>query len=503
MKKMDGIKTHGFRDVEDVRECIKKSGDIRFLRFVTADMNGERPVGFTIPVSELGGSIGENGEVFMLEGSEGINLKGFDASSLYPERINESDKNARFDFTTARLFPWYYSTCVGGYERRWREMVVFGDIVDPKENTYKFDSRDILKRTLSRVRNSKIADTVFIGPELEFFLFEADESGYPVLKEFILDDTSYLKPVPVDRGRYFKGGKYGQVRKETQMILQEMGYYFEYDHHEVAFSQHECDVRYMEALGMADFVMLFRYIVKKVAASKGLFASFMPKPIAGINGNGMHTHQSMFLNGRNMFYDDSDGDHLSMMCKRYIAGLMKYIPEITACLNPWVNSFKRLIPGYEAPSYILCDIENRSSLIRIPGYDMDNENAVRVELRNPDPACNPYLSFALQITAGVRGVSEKLDPPEIRDIDVFHMDSAEIDGMGIRRLPPDLESALELLEKSELARETMGSEFLSHYVKAKRAHIRDYKRSLGHRKDDCSMQVQISKYEMDNLLPIL
>jgi glutamine synthetase len=496
-------KRFGFRNIHEVREMLSGNPDIRFLRFVTADMNGERPCGFTIPVSEIGAEIKEDGTLSIsMEGDE-VKLKGFDASSLYPERINESDKNARLDFTTARVMPWEYQTYVKGYHRNWREMAVFGDILDPKNGSYEFDSRNILKRVLDNVRETGIADTVNIGPELEFFLFESDEKGYPILEEFEMDDSIYLRPILVDRGKYFKGGRYGEVRKEAQMILQEMGYLFEYDHHEVAFSQHECDVRYMPALEMADFVMLFRYVVKKVASSRNLFASFMPKPIAGINGNGMHTHQSLYKDGQNVFYDREDENRLSVECKRYIAGLMKYVPEITAGLNPWVNSFKRLVPGFEAPAYICCDVENRSSLIRIPGYDTSDPNAVRIELRSPDPASNPYISFSLQIMAGVRGMIEELDPPKIRDIDVFSLTEEEKDSLGINRLPPDLGMALDLMEGSDLARNVLGDRFLKHYLKAKRSHLNDYLGSMGHRSGDHSMKVQISRYEIETLLPVL
>ncbi|MBN1539089.1 MAG: glutamine synthetase, partial [Candidatus Thermoplasmatota archaeon] len=487
-----------------VKRTLDADREIRFIRFMTADMNGERPCGFTIPVSELGGRQEMDG-TFSFSGVEpSLEVyKGFDASSLYPERINESDKNAWLDFSTARVLPWQYHTQVMGFERKWREMVVFGDIIDPKNGPYKFDSRNILKRVLAKVKDMGIADTIYLGPEMEFFLLEADDTGDPVLEEFSHDDCVYLRPVPLDKGRYFKGGKYGVVRKEAQIVLQEMGYRFEYDHHEVSDSQHECDVHYMEALEMADFVILFRYVIKKVAASYGLFASFMPKPIAGVNGNGMHTHQSLFKDGSNIFYDPDDEHHLSMQCKRYISGLMKYVPEICAGLNPWVNSFKRLVPGYEAPAYICCDVQNRSSLIRIPGYEMNNPNAIRIELRNPDPSSNPYLSFALQIWAGVRGITEGLDPPSIRDINVFELSEEEMDGMGIQRLPPDLSSALDLMETSTLAKEVMGGDLLSHYLTAKRAHLDGYRTSLGHRKNDISMRVQISKFEMEQLLPIL
>lgn len=497
-------KNFGFNDLKDVKKELDRNGDIRFIRFITADMNGERPCGFTIPTTELGGKIENDGKVkFQKAPSKEKVEKGFDASSLYPERINESDKNAVLDFSTARVFPWYYSTRICGYERKWREMIVFGDIMDPKNGPYKYDSRNILKMTLNKIKDLGIADTAYIGPELEFFLFQADENGDPVLEEFYLDDCRFLKPKIVDSGRYFKGGKYGQVRKEAQLAMQEMGYQFEYDHHEVSGSQHEIDIHYLPALEMADMVMIYRYVVKKVAAAYGLFASFMPKPIAGINGTGMHTHQSLFKNGENIFHDGEGENSLSVDCMRYIAGLMEYVPGITAVLNPWVNSFKRLVPGYEAPAYICFDVQNRSSLIRIPGYELENPDAIRVELRNPDPSCNPYLSFSLQLMAGVRGIIEKLDPPQIKDINVFELSEEEMKEMGIKRLPSDLGSALDLLEKSPVCKEVMGEAFMKHYIIAKRAHLKAYLDSLGHRRKDPSMKIQVSRHEMEELLPIL
>lgn len=497
-------KLFGYKDLADVKKAISKDPEIKYLRFMTADMHGERPCEFTVPVTELGAKLLEDGSILLDDhAGSGSFDKGFDASSLFPERINESDKNARFDFTTARVLPWSYHTKTAGYDRAWKEMVVFGDVVDPKNGPYKFDSRSILKRILETVKKDGLVDTVYLGPELEFFLFGANESGDPLTEEFKKDDTNYLRPVITDHGRYFKGGRHGEVRKEAQMAMMEMGFKLEYDHHEVSPGQHESDVHYMEAMKMADYVMLFRYVVKRVAQTHGLFASFMPKPIAGINGSGMHTHQSLFKGGKNIFFDSKDKNGMSLECKQYLAGLMKYLPEITAVLNPWVNSYKRLVPGYEAPTYICWDVQNRSSLIRIPGYDLKNPNGVRIELRNPDPACNPYLCFALQIAAGVKGIEEELKPPSGQDINVFHTSDEERTKRGIKRLPPDLGAALDLLEKSKLAKGVMGEEFLARYVEAKRAHVKAYTDSLGHRADDWSMKVQISRFEIETLLPIL
>jgi glutamine synthetase len=300
-------KAYGFETSEEFLDMLKANKDIRFVRFMTADMIGERDCNFTIPV-------------------EAINIDslkrgfGFDASSLYPERINESDKLAKFDPTTARIFPVAYETKTPGFERSWREAIIFGDVVDPKNGDYVYDSRTKLKKSLENVKKNSGADQVFIGPELEFFLFKADPDGSPAINDG--------RPVLVDDGGYFKRGKHGDVRKEIQLLLSEMGYEFEYDHHEAAPSQHEVDVHYMNALDMADFMLLYRYAAKRVAKAHGLFASFMPKPMLDFNGSGMHVHQSLFKDGKNLFYDKAGKHELSETAYQYMAGLMKYIPEI-------------------------------------------------------------------------------------------------------------------------------------------------------------------------------
>lgn len=473
------IKSFGFEDADDLVNTLLNKDDVKFVRFMTADMLGERECSFTVPAKEVD--------------SKSLK-KGFDASSLYPERIKESDKLAFLDPTTAKIFPVEYQTRTPGFERKWKELIIFGDVVDPKNGEYVYDSRTKLKKVLKKAEKVTGADTVNVGPELEFFLLKSDESGNPLIAD--------SKPVLVDKGGYFKGGKYGEVRKEIQLLISEMGYRFEYDHHEAAPSQHEIDVHFMNALDMADFMMLYRYVAKRVAHAHGLFASFMPKPVIGQNGSGMHVHQSLFKQGKNLFYDKEDEHELSETAYQYMAGLMKYAPEITAFLNQWINSYKRLVPGYEAPVYICWDPQNRSNLIRKPEYEPGNEKAARLELRSADPASNPYLALSMMISAGIRGIEEKLPRPEASNLNVYKLSQAERDEKGIKSLPGSLEQALALAENSTLVKEVVGERFLEDFVKMKKKEIEKYKtynKGLFAFADNS----RLSRYELEELLPIL
>ena len=475
-------KKHGFQDADDFLEMLKASKDVRFVRFMTADMIGERDCSFTIPVEAITKDALKRGF-------------GFDASSLYPERINESDKLAMFEPATARIFPVAYETMTPGFERKWREAIIFGDVIDPKNGSYVYDSRTKLKKALEHAKQAAGADQIFIGPELEFFLFKADDEGNPVLKDG--------EPVLVDQGGYFKRGRHGEVRKEIQLLLSEMGYRFEYDHHEAAPSQHEVDVHYMNALDMADFMLLYRYAAKRVAKAHGLFASFMPKPMLEYNGSGMHVHQSLFKGERNLFFDKADKHELSEMAYQYMAGLMKYAPEITAFLNQTVNSYKRLVPGFEAPVYICWDPQNRSNLIRKPEYEPGNEKATRLELRSPDPAANPYLALALMISAGAQGIVEKLPRPKASNLDVYHLSQEERDKLGIRSLPGSLEEAVRLAKGSELVKSVVGQRFLDDYVNIKQREMESYRRDMELHGTPSRDNPRLSRYELEKLLPIL
>jgi len=471
------LKYFGFKSQDEFVTMLKQGEyNVEFVRFVTANIIGDVECSFTVPAHTI-------------STAPDTLKKGFDASSLYPERINESDKLACFDPATARILPIVYHTETPGFDRKWKEAVIFGDIIDADGQPYVYDSRGKLKQVLKLAGEIAGADRVFLGPELEFFLFKADADGNPL----IVDDN----PVPMDDGEYFKGGRHGRVRKEVQLLMSEMGYEFEYDHHEVAHSQHEIDVHYMDALSTADFVILYRYIVKRVARAHGLFASFMPKPVFGINGSGMHVHQSLFSKGHNLFFNDQDLFHLSPLAYQYMAGLMKYIPEITLFLNQFVNSYKRLIPGYEAPVYICWDPQNRSNLIRKPQYMPGNELATRLELRSPDPAANPYLGFALMIAAGLRGISEKLPKPAPSGENVYACTPERLEELGIRTLPRSLEEAIHLAEQSTLVKETLGERFLDDYLFVKKKEVEAFYAAPE------ADPFKLTKYEREVLLPAL
>ncbi|MFH1606920.1 MAG: glutamine synthetase family protein [Nanoarchaeota archaeon] len=467
---------------------LKENPDIQFVRFWFADLLGNVQCEFSVPVYEMNEDMFKHG-------------KGYDGSSVLGQaRINESDKIAFPDPKTARILPWKYKGKTKGVDVEWREAVVFADIKNPDGTDYEGDCRAVLKKTLEKAKLKIGADKIYVGPELEYFLFESNGFGRPK----IVDE----KPVLLDSGSYFKTGRFGEIRKETQLLMQMMGYEFEYDHHEVAHSQHETDVRYLDALEMADFIMLYKYVVRRTAREAGLFASFMPKPIAKINGSGMHVHQSMFNKDINLFFDSKDEHKLSKMGKQYMAGLLTHIPEITSVLNSWVNSYKRLVPGYEAPVYICWDPQNRSNLIRKPQYAPNLEKATRLELRSPDPAANPYLAFAVMINAGIKGIMNSYDFPSPTKANVYEMNSFQRAAKGIRSLPKNLEEALKLTEQSDIVKETLGEHLFKSFIEDRRKHLGEYKASLKKvslikRLKNNGYKTAISPYEINELLPIL
>ncbi|MFH1911396.1 MAG: glutamine synthetase family protein, partial [Pseudomonadota bacterium] len=345
---------------KDVMKAVKER-NVSFIQFWFTDVLGVQKI-FSITPDEL-----EDG---MEEGM------GFDGSSIQGFcRIEESDMIAMPDPTTFQIIPWRPS------DRPVARMIC--DILNPDGTPYEGDPRYVLKKTLKKVNDQGY--TFYVGPELEFFYFASDKSP-----EF-LDMGGYFDGLPVDRAT--------DLRRQTIFALQDMGIRVEYSHHEVAPSQHEIDLRYDEALVMADKVMTYRTAVKEIARQNGVYATFMPKPVFGQNGSGMHTHQSLFKGGKNCFFDGRDKYNLSKMAKHYIAGIMAHAPEITAICNQWVNSYKRLVPGYEAPVYVSWARRNRSAMVRVPMYKPGKEKATRMEYRSPDPACNPYLAFAVMLAA--------------------------------------------------------------------------------------------------------
>ncbi|MCG2813791.1 MAG: glutamine synthetase family protein [Thermodesulfovibrionales bacterium] len=404
------------RDRKDVMELVKNH-DVKFVRLWFSDIHGMLK-SFALPVEELDYAFDEG------MGFDGSSIKGF-------ARIDESDMIARPDPTTFAILPW-----------RPKEKAVarmFCDIHEPDGTHYKGDPRYVLKRNLENAKEKGF--TLNLGPELEFFYFKSDKGTET------LDEGGYFD-YTVDAAE--------DLRRDTVLALEDMGIKVEYSHHEVAHSQHEIDLRYNDALTIADTVMTYRAVVKEIARKHGVYATFMPKPIFGQNGSGMHTHQSLFIGDKNAFFDAKDKYYLSGIAKNYIAGILTHIKEFTLVLNQWVNSYKRLVPGYEAPVYICWARRNRSALVRIPLYKPGKEKATRIELRSPDPACNPYLAFSCMLNAGLKGMAEGYKLPEPTEIDVYHLTGEERTKMGIDNLPGSLIEAIEYAEKSELLRETLG-----------------------------------------------
>jgi len=393
---------------------------------------------------------------------------GFDGSSIEGfARIEESDMVAMPDPSTFRLIPWRSKE--DGISAR-----MFCDILKPDGRPFEGDPRYVLKRNLKKAKD--MGFTYNIGPELEYFYFENPKNT------IILDRGGYFDLTPLDVAQ--------DLRRETVVMLEKMGVEVEYSHHEVATSQHEIDLGYCEALKMADNVMTYRMIVKEVARQHGKYATFMPKPIYGINGSGMHVHQSLFKGSRNAFFSKTDKGHLSEAARYFIAGILRHVPEITAVTNQWVNSYKRLIPGYEAPVYICWAQMNRSALVRVPMYKPGKEKSTRVEFRSPDPACNPYLAFSVMLRAGLEGIKRRYRLPKSAEDNIYRMTQKERERAGIQSLPEDLYEAIKLTEKSKLVKETLGDKVFEHFIRNKKMEWDEYK-------------AQVSKYETDKYLPIL
>ena len=436
---------------EHVRKMAKEHG-VKFIRLWFADILGFLK-SFAITVEELEGAL-EDGVGF-----DGSSIEGF-------ARIDESDMVAMPDPLTFCMLPW-----------RPKEHTVarmFCDILRPGGQPFDGDPRYVLRKNLRRAAG--LGYTLYVGPELEYFYFQDADSPKP------LDQGGYFDLTPVDVAT--------DLRRETILVLEEMGIGVELSHHEVAPSQHEIDLRYTDALAMADNVMTYRLVVKQVAQRYGVYATFMPKPILGVNGNGMHVHQSLFKGDRNAFFNKDDEYHLSKIGKCYLAGLLKHAPEITAITSQWVNSYKRLIPGYEAPVYISWARRNRSDLIRIPEYQPGKENATRVEFRSPDPACNPYLAFSVMLAAGLEGIEREYELPDPVEENVFEMAEEERARRGIGTLPGNLLEAIELTEGSEMVKRALGDHVFYTFIKNKKIEWDLYR-------------TQVTDYELRRYLPIL
>jgi glutamine synthetase len=439
------------KNEEFVLQTVKDQ-DIKFIRFWFTDVLGFMK-SFAITPAELENAFAEG------MGFDGSSIEGF-------TRIEESDMIAKPDASTFSVLPWRPSE--QGVAR------MFCDIETPDGRPFAADPRYVLKRNLDRA--AKMGYTMYVGPELEFFYFK-DSQGTETL-----DRGGYFDLTPLDLATDF--------RRQTVFALEAMGISVEYSHHEVAPSQHEIDLRYSDAMSMADNVMTYRLAVKEVAQEAGIYATFMPKPIAGENGNGMHTHQSLFKGDSNAFFDADDEYHLSKVGKSYIAGILKHAAEITAVCNQWVNSYKRLVPGYEAPVYICWSRRNRSALVRVPMYKPGKEQATRVELRSPDPACNPYLAFSVMLAAGLEGIEKGYELPAEATDNIYEMTDAERSKAGIQSLPEDLHQAIDVAEGSELLKKALGEHVHEYFIRNKKAEWSSYKK-------------QVSQFELDRYLPIL
>jgi glutamine synthetase len=441
---------------DEMKEFVLKKvhdNKIKFIRFWFTDVQGILK-SFTITKEELEGALSEG------MGFDGSSIEGF-------SRIEESDVIAMPDPNTFQILPWGPSE--NGIAR------MFCDILEPDGSHFEGDPRWVLKRTLKK--STDLGYTYYVGPELEYFYFKSDKG-----KPEILDRGGYFDLTTLDMA--------SDLRRDSILYLEAMGIGVEYAHHEVAPSQHEIDLRYTDALTMADNAMTYRLVVKEVATRHGVYASFMPKPIFGENGSGMHTHQSLFKGNKNIFFDPNDKYNLSKEAKCFIAGLLKHSKEIVAITNQWVNSYKRLVPGYEAPVYISWARRNRSTMVRVPMYKPGKEKATRVEFRCPDPACNPYLAFSLMLAAGLEGIKNNYKIPEPVEENIFEWDAKKRIEVGIDTLPDNLYEAVKYLENSKLARETLGEHVFTKFIENKKIEWDRYR-------------IHVTDYEIDSYMPIL
>ncbi len=388
--------------------------------------------------------------------TEGMGLDGSSVEGF--ARVWESDLVAIPDLDTFQMFPPEFT---GAPIARF-----FCDIKTTDGKQFEGDPRYILKRNLEEMKKAGF-DQFMVGPELEYFYFKDDKSTE------LLDSAGYFDTIPLDRSY--------AIRRQTMQMLEKLGIRVEYSHHEVSPSQHEIDLRYDEAMKMADQVITYRTVVKQVAAANGVYATFMPKPIAKINGSGMHVHQSLFKNGSNAFFDGKDPLYLSPVARHYIAGILTHVKEICSVTNQWVNSYKRLVPGYEAPAYIAWGRKNRSTLVRIPQVKIGKPNATRIECRFPDPACNPYLTFAVMLGAGLDGIQRKLQAPPITEENIFRMTKEERAAHQIDTLPAYLYEAVNYTRNSELVKKILGEHTFEKFIANKdiewdcyRTHVSSY-----------------------------
>ncbi len=452
---------------EYVLRTVEERG-IRFVQLWFTDVLGT-PKTFSITPAELENALDE-GMTF-----DGSAIDGF-------SRVQESDVLARPDANTFQLLPWHGHGQTGqgvpsGEVPEVQVARVFCDIVNLDGSPFQGDPRHVLRRTLDRAHD--LGFTYYSAPEIEYFYFaDGDPSKLPVT----LDSGSYFELTVADRS--------SDMRQRTVLTLEEMGIPVEHAQHEDSPSQHEIDLRYTDALTMADTVMTVRLVVKEMARQQGVFASFMPKPLAGVQGSGMHTHMSLFRGDTNAFVDLDRPGGLSEVAEGFIAGLLRHAPEITAVTNQWVNSYKRLVSGYEAPIHVSWARNNRSALVRVPVVKPGKLESTRVEYRSPDSACNPYLAFAVMLAAGLEGIEKGYDLPPEADANLFALSPEELANKGILHLPGSLYEALGLMETSELLAETLGEHVFEWFIRNKRAEWSEYK-------------AHVTQFELDRYFPLL
>jgi glutamine synthetase len=442
-------------DTSDARAYVlrlAKDHDVKFIRMWFADILGSLK-GFAITVAELEGAL-ENGMAF-----DGSAVEGF-------VREGESDMVALPDPNTFSILPWR--------PRQNAVAKMFCDILRPNGDPFEGDPRHVLRRSIARAETQGF--TFLVGPEMEHFYFRTSEATEP------LDFGGYFDLTPLDTAT--------ELRRDTVLTLEEMGIPVEYSHHEVAWSQHEIDLRHTDALTMADSVMTYRHVVKEVAIKNGVYATFMPKPIAEQNGNGMHVNMSLFRGDQNVFYESTSPQKLSATAHQFIAGLLRHAPELACVCNQWVNSYKRLVPGTEAPTYISWATVNRSDLVRVPAYRPGKESSIRVEFRLPDPTCNPYLAFASMLAAGLNGIEQEYPPVPPAEANVALMSDLERQNHGITKLPGSLGEAIQIAEGSDLLRSTLGEHTLNSLIQNKRLEWDRYRAA-------------VTDYEIKRYLPIL
>ena len=431
---------------------ITKDKDIKLIRLWFTDILGFLK-SFSITPRELEEALADG------VGFDGSSIEGF-------ARIDESDMLALPDPTTFQILPWS--------QPQHPVARMFCDILRPGGQAFDGDPRYVLKRNLQRA--SDLGYTFNVGPEMEYFYFKNAEGTQ------ILDEGGYFDLTPLDMA--------SDLRQETILALEQLGVSVQYSHHEVATSQHEIDLNYADALTMADNVMTYRLVVKEVALKNSVYATFMPKPIFGVNGSGMHVHQSLFKGDRNAFFNENDQYYLSKIAKHYIAGLLRHAPEITAVVCQWVNSYKRLVPGYEAPVYLSWARRNRSDMIRVPEYQPGKETSTRIEFRVPDPACNPYLVFSVMLAAGLEGIEKEYELADPVEENLFEMSSQQREQRGIGSLPINLWDAISLTENSQLVRKALGDHVFDSFIKNKKIEWNQYR-------------IQVTEYELKRYLPIL